>query len=491
MSTAGLPVANKTLQNPPPPQTVSRHLGASGLLSDQVRGFATSCKAPAGCDSVLSRLTCTADSARYRRRPGSPGAGEDLDSTTVAKDSPPDLMESSSAIRNSDRSGPAARRLRVAFVMEQILGHTTWSQNLRAAVTQMDDMVDARWILTQLYQQGGTVERLPAVSPLIKASMRGLLDTRRGLRGWRPDVLFFNTQKPAAFCQLQMLRTPTILMTDVTPAQYDRLAGPYDHDVNTYPLVRTTKHLANVLNFRLARAIVPWSSWAAKSLQSEYGVPSERVHIIPPGVDTDRWRPARGTRPDGPVKLLFVGGHFERKGGRLLLEVFRGKGLAERAELHIVTRDSVEHEQGVVVHRDVENNDETLLRLYQHADLFVLPTLADCFSIASIEAMATGLPVITTNVGGIPDIVEHGRSGYLLAAGDGQRLGEALDQLVNDADLTKQMAQSARDRAVAHFDARVSAGRIADIARVVAQERRFGARSVASASSRPSLVDHE
>jgi len=94
-------------------------------------------------------------------------------------------------------------------------------------------------------------------------------------------------------------------------------------------------------------------------------------------------------------------------------------------------------------------------------------------------------------VGGIPDIVEHGKSGYVLAVGDGQQLGEALDQLVNDDDLTKQMAQSARDRAVTHFDARVSAGRIADIAHVVAQERRFGTRAVASSSSGPSMEDHE
>jgi len=208
--------------------------------------------------------------------------------------------------------------------MEHILGHTTWSQNLRAAVAQMGDL-EARWIVTHLYQEGGVVERLPILPPVVKASIRGLLDTQRGLHGWTPDVLFFNTQKPAAFCQLQMLRTPTILMTDVTPAQYDRLAGPYDHVVDARPVIRRAKHLTNALNLRLARAVVPWSRWAAKSFRSEYGVPAERLHIVPPGVDTDRWRPAREPRPKETVRLLFVGGHFERKGGRLLLEVFRSR----------------------------------------------------------------------------------------------------------------------------------------------------------------------
>jgi glycosyltransferase involved in cell wall biosynthesis len=371
---------------------------------------------------------------------------------------------------DTDRSGPRARRLRVAFVMEQVLGHTTWSQNLRAAVARMADVVEVRWIATHLYQVGGTIERMPAVSPLIKASVRGLLDTRQGLRGWKPDVLFFNTQKPAAFCQLQMLRTPTILMTDVTPAQYDRLAGPYDHDTTGHPTVHTIKHLTNVLNFRLARAIVPWSQWTAGSLRSEYGVPAERLHVIPPGVDTDRWHPAPEPRPDGLVKLLFVGGHFERKGGRLLLDVFRAQRLAERTELHVVTRDPVPPEPGVIVHRDIQNNADALLRLYQQADVFVLPTLADCFSIASIEAMASGLPVVTTDVGGVPDIVEHGKTGFVLPVGDGLQLGEALNCLVGDASLTATLGRNARKRAVASFDARVSAREILRLARTVSSK---------------------
>jgi glycosyltransferase involved in cell wall biosynthesis len=357
----------------------------------------------------------------------------------------------------------------MAFVMEQILGHTTWSQNLRAAVDQIDG-IEARWVETRLYEAGGTIERLPRIPPIVKASMRGLLDTRRGLSGWTPNVLFFNTQKPAAFCQLEMLRTPTILMTDVTPSQYDRLAGPYDHAADRHPVVGRAKHLINVLNFRLARAVVPWSHWAAESFRSEYGVPAEKIHVIPPGVDTDRWRPAAIPRAEGAVRLLFVGGHFERKGGRLLLEVFRARRLGERASLHIVTRDRIDPEQGVVVHRDVENNDEALLRLYQQSDVFVLPTMADCFSLASIEAMAAGLPVITTNVGGIPDIVAHGQTGFALPAGDGRQLGEVLHSLVDDATIRKTLGSNARSRAVNLFDARVSARKILYLARSLLTE---------------------
>ena len=108
-----------------------------------------------------------------------------------------------------------------------------------------------------------------------------------------------------------------------------------------------------------------------------------------------------------------------------------------------------------------------LLRLYQEADVFVLPTGADCFSIASIEAMATGLPVVTTRVGGIEDIVENERTGYLVPAGDGAALGAALDRLVDDPARRVEMGRRSRARAVAGFDARRSAERLIELAQTV------------------------
>jgi glycosyltransferase involved in cell wall biosynthesis len=171
------------------------------------------------------------------------------------------------------------------------------------------------------------------------------------------------------------------------------------------------------------------------------------------------------------VQLLFVGGHLERKGGRTLLEVFRQLRLHERADLHIVTRSELEPSPGVHVHRGVQNNSPRLLRLFQEADVFVLPTLADCFGNASIEALAVGLPVITTAMGGIPDIVSDGETGYLLPPGDAQGLARALLRVVDDPQHRRAMGAAARQRAVTRFDCRTNAGRILDLARRLLEER--------------------
>lgn len=360
-------------------------------------------------------------------------------------------------------SDAGARPLRIAFVMEQVIGHVTWCQNLRRAVSALGE-VEARWIETRLFEEDGLLEHVPGIPRVLKAGGRALIDVRRGLWGWPHDVLVFNTQKVAMLCQWQMLHTPTILMTDVTPIQYDQLGRLYDPEPDRNPALRLLKHRANVLNFRLARAVVAWSHWARSSLIHDYGVPPDRAHVITIGTDTTYWRPAPPRAPAERVRILFVGGHFERKGGRLLLDVFRALDLKDRAELHIVTREPVEPAPGVVVHHGVQNNSPELLRLYQEADLFVLPTLADCFGIASIEALAAGLPVVTTAVGGLPEIVKDGVCGYLLPPADARRLGEAVRHLVTDGTARRAFGLAARQRALTRFDARVNAAALLDLA---------------------------
>jgi glycosyltransferase involved in cell wall biosynthesis len=177
--------------------------------------------------------------------------------------------------------------------------------------------------------------------------------------------------------------------------------------------------------------------------------------VIPPGVDLERFTARRAT-PDGVPRLLFVGGNFERKGGDLVLDVFR-KHLKGRCVLDLVTRDPVASEDGVNVYRDLNADSPKLAALYEGAYAFVLPTRADCFSIASMEAMAKGLPVIVTGVGGIPEIVEQGESGFLLERAAGEPLRVALEQLLADAGLARRMGERGRQIVEARFDAKKTA----------------------------------
>lgn len=373
-------------------------------------------------------------------------------------------------------AGRAPQRLRAGFVMDQSLGHITYYHNLRRAVADFDE-VDSRWVESKLetklpakrYDIRSLWDRLPGVPSYVRQGGRALIDMRRGLRGWPYDVLIINTQRSATFGQWAMLRTPTLLAADCTPALFASMAHLYHEASNARSPLQMAKNLHTGLNFHLASALIPWSSWVRDSMIRDYGIPRERLHVIPPGVDTNLWRVAERPDPAARVQLLFVGGDFERKGGRQLLDVFRSLNLHERADLHLVTRDAVEPSPGVAVHRNVQANSDQMVTLYRQADLFVLPTLADCTPFAVMEAMASSLPVITTAVGGIPEMVTSGDNGYLVPPGEGRPLGEALARLIGDPALRAQLGARARERAVRDFDAKKNARRLLDVAQAVAQ----------------------
>ena len=161
-------------------------------------------------------------------------------------------------------------------------------------------------------------------------------------------------------------------------------------------------------------------------------------------------------------RILFVGGDLARKGGDLLLDVFR-RHLRGRCALDIVTRDKVEEEEGVRVHRGLVPGSARLLELYRAASAFVLPTRSDCFSIATLEAMAMGLPVIVSAVGGIPEIIERGENGFLIGPGNGGEMRETLELLI--ADPARAHTMGARGRALVEerFDARKTADRLFEL----------------------------
>lgn len=348
---------------------------------------------------------------------------------------------------------------RATFVMEQHLGHRTFYENLRRAV-EADGRLDASWIEIR-YEAGsaGGLARVPGLPDAVRGPLDGRAEARQ-LLGSGADVAFFNTQVPAALAGRSVRRLPYVLCTDITPLQYDRHAEQYGHRPDG-PVVGPLKHRLNRQVFQRSAAVVGWSNWVRDSLVEEYGVSPGTARVIAPGVDLHRWSPRSEPRSPGPVRMLFVGGDFERKGGRDLIECFR-RLPAGAAELHVVTRTPVS-EVGVTVHTGLVPNSHEILALYRSCDLFVLPTHGEAFGIAAAEAAASGLPIVATAVGGLPDIVDEGTSGYLVAAHDVDALTDRVRTLVADEGLRVAMGSAGRARAERCFDAGANGRAIVDL----------------------------
>lgn len=379
-------------------------------------------------------------------------------------------------------SGPHKRRF--AFVIEQTLGHVTHYKVLRAGIDGAPSVAATWYPITYPFRSGNDGQRgEPSTrSEYARRQVRRILGRAvaaheydawtawASLRAWRVlrsdqasvryDALFFHTQPTTLLCAPLMQRVPAVISLDMTPIQHNTVGVGYGHQPSPAPVDRL-KHTLYARSFHAARAFVTLSDWARRSLIDDYGIDSARISVVPVGIDLDQW-PQPGPKGDAdPVRILFVGGDFMRKGGEILLRAFAA--VHGHCELHLVTKEQVAQTPRIHVYRDVTPSSDLLRRLYATADIFVLPTLADASPQVSVEAMASGLPVISCPVGGIPEIVRHGETGLLVPPGDVRELVAALDALIADAARRRAMGVAGRALAERNHDNAANVCRILNL----------------------------
>jgi glycosyltransferase involved in cell wall biosynthesis len=185
--------------------------------------------------------------------------------------------------------------------------------------------------------------------------------------------------------------------------------------------------------------------------------------------------PDRSDRAGKPVHVLFVGWMIEAKGVRELLAAaanlpdarFTLVGPPEPS-FTVTVEDELARLRDHVRVLPVQPRDE-VYRLYREADVFVLPTWREGFPNVVIEAMAAGLPVVSTPVGAIPEAVEDGRSGLLVPVRDAAALEAALRRLIDDAQLRVAMGRRGRERVESTFSFEAVVARLAAIYRELVQ----------------------
>ncbi|HEY6202679.1 MAG TPA: glycosyltransferase family 4 protein [Candidatus Limnocylindria bacterium] len=365
--------------------------------------------------------------------------------------------------------------------MEQTLGHVTHGQNLRDAIARQTT-IEASWIPIP-FEVSGPGRYVPAYANnwSVRASYRARRGLSEVLATWQHDVLFFHTQVTSLFSVRLMRRLPAVVSLDATPINFDSVGAAYGHSAAGHTWLDARKSSMNRASFQAARALVTWSEWAAASLVADYGIDSAKISVIAPGaaraffaIGAER---QASTTSGGVVRLLFVGGDFQRKGGADLLGAFAAARADGKAELHIVTRDAVASRPGVFVHRGIRPNSTELLDLIRQSDIFVLPSRGECLSIALMEATAAGMAVISTNVGALGEAAVDGQNAHVVVPGDPRGLRSAIASLVEDKALRTRFGRAGHALARQRFDAERNNQAILDILASVA--RPMVARSVA------------
>jgi len=214
-----------------------------------------------------------------------------------------------------------------------------------------------------------------------------------------------------------------------------------------------SKVAANVIGARRLysklSARIAVSEAARWTAQRFYG---GRYRIVPNGVDLSAARPDH-ERPNGELRILFVGRAEERKGLPVLLRAFealRGAGVEARLTVAGPAAEEVEplllEPDGVEIVGPVDEAEKW--RLLGEADLLCAPSLGrESFGMVLTEAFASGTPVVASDIAGYRDVARDGQDSVLVPVGDAVALGEALRGLAFDPAKRSAMAEAARERA--------------------------------------------
>lgn len=199
---------------------------------------------------------------------------------------------------------------------------------------------------------------------------------------------------------------------------------------------------------RHSDAVLAVSAASAAALEAAYGIAGVTVvpNAAPVGVE-------RAPSGDGPPRVVYLGG-FENsvKGGAVMLEALADPALAELqvtmagpGELPEAGRRLVDDRPRVEWRGWLEGEDRDAL--LGETGVFVLPSTSEGLPIALLEAMACGLPIVATTVGGVPDILTDGHDALLVEPGDAAALAAAISRLAGDIALRKRLGAAARERA--------------------------------------------
>lgn len=212
-------------------------------------------------------------------------------------------------------------------------------------------------------------------------------------------------------------------------------------------------------------ALIAVSKYTVNELTELYGISEEKIHVIYNGVDIDKFKPRTNkTELKQEFKLdekqktvLFVGRLYHRKGLETLLHsvppvlqefsdvkfAISGTGFKEKEESLRMLAKELDIEKHVSFLGYVP--DEKLPHLYAASDIFVLPAIYENFPFAILEAQATGLPVISTKVGGIPEFLVDKENGFLIDPGDSTQLTQRVLTLLQNPKLAKKMGERGRE----------------------------------------------
>jgi glycosyltransferase involved in cell wall biosynthesis len=319
----------------------------------------------------------------------------------------------------------------------------------------------ADWLLERLMRR--LPLRLPPRTPVAFGSAAARRHAQAAIASGRFDVLIAFLSSAEAAILPPGTRPPLVFMSDAT---YDLVRGYYDFATDLPASVDADCEQIEAGAIANADLCVYPTAWAAASAISHYGKPAAATAVVPYGANllevpaaAEILERRAAPLPRQPRVLLMAKGDFRRKAANILGILDSAAALGVELRLTVCgfrDRPDLSHpglEFIPYLDKKKPEDRRRMHELYRDADFFLLPTRADTFGIVFCEAMAYGLPIITTRTGGVPNVVADGVTGLILDVdAPPEQFAAAIAGLVADDGRRRAMAAAGR----ADYDRRLN-----------------------------------
>ena len=276
------------------------------------------------------------------------------------------------------------------------------------------------------------------------------------LKRERYDVVHFHTSRAHSMAPLARGFGSTLVVTRRMDYRPNRVFAPYLYN-------------------RAVDGVVAISGGVADSLAAA-GVERQRITVVHSGVDCDRFRaPTSQERADarGALKIAdtefvisAVGALEQRKGHRYLIAAIGAIAASGKFRCFIVGQGLIGRvlQDEIAVIRSLDRikllgRVDDVRELLWASDAFAMPSLKEGLGVAALEAMASALPVIASDVGGLREVVEDGRTGIIVPPANPEKIASAIKRLAESPELRTQMSAAARARVVENYSMEQMAAR--------------------------------
>ena len=301
------------------------------------------------------------------------------------------------------------------------------------------------------------LKKLCVTLRLKNADYFGIRTAKYALKNNVDAVICYDTRAVKTFEYLKQKNPNILRILDTTIITSPYMRYLYDEQIkqrnvtqlrDESPKLWDDSYLAQIRReIELTDYFLAASEIVAKSLRF-CGVKDEQIIRVPYGVDISKYTPAINQNTEGPLKLILVGGGY-RKGLDMLFDIV-SKYMSDEVQLEIIG-NYVSMKQLIEPYANVKNiiyggflTPDELLKRYQNANVFILPSIGEGMALVGLEAMACGLPLICSENTGVNDLITNYENGIVIPVGDLSAIKNAIDYCIKNRAEVVRMGKNAR-----------------------------------------------